>query len=123
VKHGRSTVNLDRGRAKKRYSIIFFLWSEGVKPEIYSRMKVRYGDSCLSQGRVYGWVERFQNGRQKLPDDNEVMESVQIWLKATQKNIFSRGHPQGCGEGDQLCCEAGGLCRKTRHKQFLEVFL
>ena len=44
----------------KRYS---FFWSEGVKPsEIYGRMKVQYGDSCLSQGRVYEWVERFQNG-------------------------------------------------------------
>jgi hypothetical protein len=29
-------------------------------PEIYRRMKVRDGGSCLSQGRVYEWVERFQ---------------------------------------------------------------
>jgi len=47
-------------------SFINFLWSEDVKPsEIYRRMKVQYGDSCLSQGRVYEWVGRFQNGRQK----------------------------------------------------------
>ena len=34
-------------------SVIRFLWSEGVKPsEIYRTMKVQYGDSCLSEGRV-----------------------------------------------------------------------
>jgi len=48
---------------EEQRSVIRFLWSEGVIPsEIYRRMKVQYGDSCLSQGRVYEWVERFQNG-------------------------------------------------------------
>jgi hypothetical protein len=48
---------------KEQRSVIRFLWSEGVKPsEIYRRMEVQYGDSCLSQGRVCEWVERFQNG-------------------------------------------------------------
>ena len=43
---------------EEQRSVILFLWSEGVKPsEIYRRMKVQYGDSCLSQGRVYEWVE------------------------------------------------------------------
>jgi len=43
---------------EEQRSVIHFLWSEGVKPsEIYIRMKVQYGDSCLSQGRVYEWVE------------------------------------------------------------------
>ena len=43
---------------EEQRSIIRFLWSEGVKPsEIYRRMKVQYGDSCLSQERVYEWVE------------------------------------------------------------------
>jgi hypothetical protein len=52
-------------------------------------------------------------------DDDEVMEAVQSWLEATPKSLFSRGHPQVCGQVDRLCCEAGGLCRKIRHKQFL----
>jgi hypothetical protein len=73
-------------------SSIRFLWSEGVKPsEIYTRMKVQCGDSCLNQERVYGWVERFQNRRQKFADDNEVMEAVQSWLKATPKSFFLEG--------------------------------
>jgi len=43
---------------EEQRSVIRFLWSEGVKPsEIHRRMKVQYEDSCLSQGRVYEWVE------------------------------------------------------------------
>jgi hypothetical protein len=34
------------------------------------RMKVQYGDSFLSQGRVYEWVERFQNVRQNVSDEH-----------------------------------------------------
>jgi len=46
---------------EEQRSVIPFLWSEGVKPpEIYRRMKVQYGDSFLSQGRVYEWVESFR---------------------------------------------------------------
>jgi len=56
---------------------------------------------------------------QKFADDDEVMEAVQSWLKATPKRFFSRGHPQPCGQVDQVCYEAGGLCRKIRHKHFL----
>ena len=54
---------------------------------------------------------------QKFEDD-EVMEAVQSWLKATPKSFFLRGHPLACGQVDQVCCEAGGLCRKIRHKHF-----
>ena len=44
---------------EEQRSIIRFLWSEGVKPsEIYRRMKVQYGDSCLSQGEcMIGWKD------------------------------------------------------------------
>ena len=57
---------------EEQWSIIHFLWSEGVKPsEIYRRMKVQYGDSCLSQGRVYEWVEKFQNGQQNVSDEHQ----------------------------------------------------
>jgi hypothetical protein len=66
-----------------------------------------------------GWKDRKTEDK-KFADDNEVMEAVQRWLKATPKKaFFSRGHPQGCGNVDQVCREAGGLCRKIRHKPFL----
>jgi hypothetical protein len=40
---------------------------------------------------VYEWVERFQNEDKTFADDNEVMEVVQSWLKATPKSLFLEG--------------------------------
>jgi len=108
--------------AEEQRSVIRFLWSEGVKPsEIYRRMKVQYGDSCLSQGTVYEWVGRFQNGRQNVSDEHRSGRPVSVASETVKRQVelFSRGHPQACGQVDQVCCEAGGLCRKIRHKQFL----
>jgi len=53
---------------------------------------------------------------QKFADDDEVMQAVQSWLKASPKTFFLQGNRKLV---DQVCCEAGGLCRKIRHKQFL----
>jgi len=40
-----------------------FLSSERVKPiEIQPRMKVQYGDACLSLQQVYEWTRKFMNG-------------------------------------------------------------
>ena len=39
-------------------------------------------------------------------------------VKGHAKKLFPRGQPQACGQWT-VCCEAGGLCRKIRHKQFL----
>jgi hypothetical protein len=37
--------------------------SKGVKPiEILRRMKVQYGDACLSLQQVYEWTEKFMKG-------------------------------------------------------------
>jgi hypothetical protein len=41
-------------------------------------MKVQYGDSCLSQGRVYEWVEIFQDRRQNVSDENRRGRSVSV---------------------------------------------
>ena len=84
----------------------------------YRRMKVQYGDSCLSQGRVYEWVERFQNARQNVSDEQRSGRPVSVASEAVKQQVelFSRGHPQACGQMDQVCCEAGGLCRKIRYK-------
>jgi len=109
------TAPLSTSTVEEQRSVIRFLWSEGVKTsEIYRGMKVQCGDSCLSQGRVYEWVERFQNGQRSGRPVSMASETVK-----QQVELFSRGHPQACGQVDQVCCEAGGLCRKIRHKQFL----
>src|SRR5215470_13559853 len=43
--------------------------SEGVKPkEIHRRMKVQYGDACLSLQQVYGWTRKFMNGISSVTD-------------------------------------------------------
>jgi len=43
--------------------VIRFLSSEGVKPiEIHRRMKVQYGDACLSLQQVYKWTRKLMNG-------------------------------------------------------------
>jgi len=105
---------------EEQQSVIHFLWSEGVKPsEIYRRMEVQYGDSCLSP--VYEWVERFQNGRQNVSNEHRSGRPVSVASETVKQQVelFSRGHPQACGQVDQVCCEAAGLCRKIRHKQFL----
>jgi transposase len=68
-----------------------FLWSEGVKPsEIYRRMKVQYGDSCLNQGRVYEWVERFQNGRQNVSDEHQSGRPVSLANETVKQQIEQR---------------------------------
>jgi hypothetical protein len=75
-------------------------------------------DLAPSDFHLFGSLKEHFRG-QKFADDNEVLEVVQSWLKATTKSFFSRGLPQACEQVDQVCCEAGGLCRKIRHKQFL----
>jgi len=48
--------------------VIRFLHS-GVKPiEIHGRMKVQYGDACLSQQQVYEWSRKFANGVTSVED-------------------------------------------------------
>jgi len=113
---------LSTSTMEEQRSVIQFLWSEGAKPsEIYRRMKVRYGDGCLSQGRVYEWVERCQNGQQNVSDEHRSGSPVSVANETVKQQVelFSRGHPQACRQVDQVCCEAGGPCRKIRHKQFL----
>lgn len=54
---------------EEQRSVIRFLISEGVKPlEIHRRMKVKYGDACLSVQQVYEWSRKFQNGVTSVTD-------------------------------------------------------
>ena len=51
--------------APKKNSVLssIFLSNEGAKPiEIHRRMKVQYGDACLSLQQVYEWTRKFMNG-------------------------------------------------------------
>ena len=56
-------------RQRRTASVIHFLSSEGVKPiEIHQRMKVQYGDPCLSLQQVYKWTRKFMNGISSVTD-------------------------------------------------------
>jgi hypothetical protein len=50
-------------------SVIRFLSSEGVKPiVIHRRMKVQYGEACLSLQQVYEWTRKFMKGTSSVTD-------------------------------------------------------
>ena len=62
---------------------------------------------------MYEWVERFQNGRQNVSDEHQSGRPVSVASETVkqQVEVFSRGHPQACGQVDQVCCETGGLSK------------
>jgi len=54
---------------EEQRSVICFLSSEGVKPiKIHRRMKVQYGDACLSLQKVYEWTGKLMNGISSVTD-------------------------------------------------------
>ena len=63
---------------------------------------------------MYEWVERFQNGRQNVSDEHPSGRPVSMASETVKQQVelFSRGHPQACGQVDQVCCEAGDYVEK-----------
>jgi hypothetical protein len=58
---GRSFARLQP--SKKNVAWCGFFGAEGEKLlEIYRRMLAEYGQSAVSQRKVYEWVERFKSG-------------------------------------------------------------
>jgi len=59
----------DRNIEEQR-GVLRFLWTEGVKPvEIHRRMLAQYGQSTMSQRKVYECVESFKSGRTRVTDE------------------------------------------------------
>jgi len=55
---------------EEQRGVVWFLWAEGVKPvEIHCRMLAQYGQSTMSQRKVYEWLERFKSGRTHVTDE------------------------------------------------------
>jgi len=55
---------------EEQRGIVRFLWAEGVKPvEIHCHMLAQYGQSTMSQQKVYKRVERFKSGRTHVTDE------------------------------------------------------
>ena len=54
---------------EEQRSVIRFFGSEGVNPsEIHCRMKMQYGDTCLSMQQVYDWDRKFKSGESSVAD-------------------------------------------------------
>jgi len=55
---------------EEQRGVVRFLWTEGVKPvEIHRRMLAQYGQSTMSQRKVYEWVESFKSSRTRVTDE------------------------------------------------------
>ena len=55
---------------EEQRGVVWFLWAKGEKPvEIHCRMLAQYGQSTMSQQKVYEWVERFKSGRTRVTDE------------------------------------------------------
>jgi len=55
---------------EEQHGVVRFVWVEGVKPvEIHRRMLAQYGQSTMSQRKVYEWVGRFKSGPTRVTDE------------------------------------------------------
>jgi len=61
---------------KEQRGVVRFVWAEGVKPvEIQRRMLAQYGQSTMSQRKVYEWVERVTDeGRSGRPSTSRTQD-------------------------------------------------
>ena len=61
---------LEDATHEEQRAVIRFLAAEGEKPnEVYTRMSVQYGSSCLNQRNVYKLIERFKEGHISIKDE------------------------------------------------------
>jgi len=55
---------------EEQRGIVRFLWAAGERPvEIHHRMLAQYGQSTMSQRKVYEWVEMFKSCRAPATDE------------------------------------------------------
>ena len=82
--------------------VVRFLWAGGAKPvEIHRRMLAQYGQSTVSQRKVYEWVERFKSGRTRVTDEgrsgrpstsrSQKASSLQEWFKSGRTHVTDEG--------------------------------
>ena len=66
-KHGRSFARLHHRRVTWRSAV---LWAEKAKRvKIRRRMLAQYGQSTVSQRKVYEWVGKFKSGLTRVTDE------------------------------------------------------
>ena len=73
---------------EEQRAVVRFLWAEGVKPVgIHRRMLAQYGQSTMSQRKVYDWVERFRSRRTCVTDGHSGRSSTS---RAAEKVLLRR---------------------------------
>ena len=80
---------------EEQRGVVRFLWAERLKPvEIHRRILTQYGQSTMSQLKVYEWVERFKSGRTRFTEE---CRSGRPSTSRTQDHKSSRkaSSPQG----------------------------
>jgi len=74
---------------EEQRGVLRFLWAEGVKPvEIHRRMLAQYGQSNMSQRKVYEWVERFKSGRTRVTEGRSGRPSTSRSRKASSPQEY-----------------------------------
>jgi len=67
---GNIDAHLQDSTNQEQRGVVRFLWAEGVKlVEIHRRMLAQYGQSTMSQRKVYEWVEMFKSCRTRFTDE------------------------------------------------------
>jgi len=83
--------------------VVRFLWAEGVKPvEIHRRVLAQYGQSTMSQRKVYEWVERFKSGRTRVTEGRSGRPSTSRSRKASSPQEYRN---QLNDITNALCCK------------------
>jgi len=55
---------------EEQRGLVRFLWAEGAKHvEIHRRMLAQYGQSTMSQRKVYEWMVRLKSVRTRVTDE------------------------------------------------------
>jgi len=54
---------------EEQRGVVRFLWAGVKHVEIHRRVLAQYGQSTMSQRKVYQWMERFKSGRTRVTDE------------------------------------------------------
>jgi len=86
---------------QEQRSVVTFLFSEGVKPIEIRRVRIQYGDRCMSSTQVYEyeWTEKFKNGVTSVED-------------------FPRPGPAFTSHGRQHCSHVCNKCSVNKTFRF-----
>jgi hypothetical protein len=90
---------------EQRSVVIFFLQAKGFNAkDIHKDMLPVYSGKCLSYKPIHNWVQKFTQGRSKVPDD---VRPGAKWLRHLSKNFYVVGFDTLVKQWDK-CISVGG---------------